>query len=132
MFTASVIDSQMNDKEGTLNILVRYTDSSTGKELDEWYKTTDFVNDPDWYKRPVAKRLDSLNATQPVKKGSIDINTLIPSVDSEREAWLRLYAKLRTYQEANKSGVTSDTDPAYISLLSQVKSGYKPKYLDLQ
>lgn len=128
MFTASAIESFV--KEGTVNVAVRFGNQS--QKFDEWFSTKD-TSDREWLKRIVKRRLDSLNSLDltTVPLGPID-TSLIPSVPPDAKAvWLAKREKLRTYQEANKMMITSESDKAYIDLLADVKKTFKPEYLNL-
>lgn len=132
MFTHKIISKEFEN--GVLVLGVEFTDGT--KTITESVKPQDEVGFKYWLRSRLAS-LNSLSQLETVNVGdSVDPTESVPvdtrtQAEKDRDAWLEKYAKwVRIKTTLIDTGVLTGNETQVQTFLSDVKSGFKPAYIN--
>ena len=130
MYTAQLTEKKLVD--GKIVATVSYSDGA-----DTLVETISFV-DVETFKRAVKAKVDTLNATSSTIStlpiGSIDTTPATPvltQAEIDEKTWMSQYSKwVRIKTTLIDTGILTGNEAPLVSLLNQVKSGFKASYVN--
>lgn len=132
MYTAKIISKE--ERNNVLQLTVEFTNGTN--TFSEQVTPQDKFGLDHW----VTTRLRSLNAVEEMKSldpataptYSITVEPEKTPTQLEAEAWLRKYNRwVQVKQNLIDTGVLTGSETQVVALLAEVKSGFKPAYLNL-